>query len=213
MIDSQHPLAVQTTGHTWDGDIQEFNNLIPKYWLRGFYATIVFSVCYWLLYPAWPIGRDYTKGILNQINYHSEETTVRTHWNSRALLLHTLQEDTSRRREYLQKIASTPFAEIAENAELMAFSYALAKRLFGDNCVSCHDGNIGFGANLFAARWKEGTGFGQIEQAIINSHKSKKVVSSDTPTIPSWKNRLSLSEIKALTIYIHQIGRLGNVPP
>ena len=46
--------AVQTTGHAWDGDLQEFNNPLPRWWLWGFYATIVFALVYWLLYPAWP---------------------------------------------------------------------------------------------------------------------------------------------------------------
>jgi cytochrome c oxidase cbb3-type subunit 3 len=25
--------AVQTTGHAWDGDLQEFNNPLPNWWL------------------------------------------------------------------------------------------------------------------------------------------------------------------------------------
>jgi len=33
---------VQTTGHIWDGDLQEFNNPLPAWWLWSFYATIIF---------------------------------------------------------------------------------------------------------------------------------------------------------------------------
>lgn len=45
--------GVETTGHEWDG-IRELNNPLPKWWLYTFYATIVFAVVWWILYPAWP---------------------------------------------------------------------------------------------------------------------------------------------------------------
>ncbi|CAK0740210.1 cytochrome c oxidase cbb3-type subunit III [Gammaproteobacteria bacterium] len=216
MLDSQYPLTVQTTGHTWDGDIQEFNNILPNYWLRGFYATIVFAVFYWLLYPAWPVGRDYTKGIFNQISYQSAGTKVHTHWNSRALLLHALQEDTSHHQEYLQRITTASFAEIAESAELMTLSVALAKQMFGDNCASCHDNNMGLGANLAAASWPRRASIEQVAQAIINNHNSEKALSPilyDAAAMPPWKGRFSLPEVKALAVYIHQLGRVNNIAP
>ena len=43
--------TVETTGHTWDGDLQEFNNPLPRWWLWLFYLTIVFAVIYLILYP------------------------------------------------------------------------------------------------------------------------------------------------------------------
>ena len=60
-----------TTGHVWDDDLQELTNPLPRWWLWTFYLTIIFSVVYWLMYPAWPIGKSYTKGVegLNTIKY------------------------------------------------------------------------------------------------------------------------------------------------
>ena len=43
-----------TTGHEWDG-IRELNTPLPRWWLWIFYATIVWSVGYWIVYPAWPL--------------------------------------------------------------------------------------------------------------------------------------------------------------
>ena len=43
------PLPVETTGHVWDGDLQENNNPLPGWWMKLFYGTIVFSVAYLLL--------------------------------------------------------------------------------------------------------------------------------------------------------------------
>ena len=51
--------AVQTTGHAWDGDIQEYNNPVPRWWIWAFYGTLIFSVVYWIIFPAFPIGKSY----------------------------------------------------------------------------------------------------------------------------------------------------------
>ncbi|CAK0770510.1 hypothetical protein CCP3SC15_4160002 [Gammaproteobacteria bacterium] len=209
MIDSHYPPAVQTTGYTWDGDIQEFNNLLPRSWQRGFYATIIFAVCYWLLYPAWPIGGSYTKGILNRLSYQSEGVTIRTHWNSRASLLHTLQKgvDTGARREYLQHLTATSYQEITENPELTAFSRSLAKRLFGDNCAPCHGNNAGFSTDFSTENRTWSRTFEQIERSIADGRWPEEVLPPtirDTYTMHAWKGRLSIPEIKALTLFVYQ---------
>src|SRR3954468_13627496 len=64
----------QTTGHSWDG-IQELNNPLPKWWLNVLYASIAFSVLWWVLYPAIPWFSGYTKGVLGYNShgvYHEE---------------------------------------------------------------------------------------------------------------------------------------------
>ena len=35
---------VGTTGHVWDGDLAEYNNPLPRWWMWLFYVTIVFSL-------------------------------------------------------------------------------------------------------------------------------------------------------------------------
>src|SRR3990167_7310563 len=52
-----------TTGHEWSG-IKELNTPVPKVVFFFLIATALFSVVYWLLMPAWPIGLSYTKGLL-----------------------------------------------------------------------------------------------------------------------------------------------------
>ena len=49
-----------STGHTWDGDLKEFNNPLPKWWLNTFYLSIIFAVIYLALYP----GLGNFKGVL-----------------------------------------------------------------------------------------------------------------------------------------------------
>ncbi|MDN3577016.1 cytochrome-c oxidase, cbb3-type subunit III [Chitinimonas viridis] len=39
------------TGHKWDGDLEEYNNPLPMWWMGLFYLTIIFAVVYLALYP------------------------------------------------------------------------------------------------------------------------------------------------------------------
>jgi len=50
----------ETTGHIWDGDLREYNNPLPRWWLGIFYASIVFALLYLVLFP----GFGSFKGIL-----------------------------------------------------------------------------------------------------------------------------------------------------
>ena len=52
-----------TTGHQWDG-IKELNTPLPRWWIITFYATIAWSVGYWIVYPAWPLVQSYTTGVI-----------------------------------------------------------------------------------------------------------------------------------------------------
>ena len=50
-----------TTGHEWDG-MHELNTPLPRWWLWLFYATIVWAIGYWVVYPAWPLLTIRTQG-------------------------------------------------------------------------------------------------------------------------------------------------------
>ena len=110
--------TVQTTGHAWDGDLQEFNNPLPTWWLWGFYATVVFALVYWVLYPAWPIGPDYTKGAMNDITYKTADgKEVTTHWNTRSLLMKEMQDAREAQAKYVEELNAASYAEIKGSDE------------------------------------------------------------------------------------------------
>ena len=44
--------GVETTGHEWDG-IKELNNPLPRWWLWVLYTSIIWSIGYWIVMPAW----------------------------------------------------------------------------------------------------------------------------------------------------------------
>lgn len=169
--------AVQTTGHAWDGDLQEFNNPLPNWWLWSFYATVLFALVYWVFYPAWPVGGSYTTGVMNNITFvDSDGNEVTTHWNTRSLLLKDLQEGDEARlsQEYMDKISDAGYSEILGDAEMMAFTRSVAKGLFGDNCAPCHgnggQGVIGLFPNLADDAWLWGGSVEDIQLTIENGH-------------------------------------------
>jgi cytochrome c oxidase cbb3-type subunit 3 len=133
--------TVQTTGHAWDGDLQEFNNPLPRWWVWTFYASVIFAVVYWILYPAWPYANTFTKGVMNTITFKDDKgQEVTTHWNTRALLINELQtgDISLKHKEYLAKVNAASYAQIASDPEMMDFSRKAAKALFADNCAACH---------------------------------------------------------------------------
>src|SRR5213078_1967893 len=87
-----------TTGHDWDG-IRELNTPLPRWWLWTFYATIVWSVGYWVVYPSWPLVTGYAKGVIN--------------WSSREAVVADLDALKAQRGPMAAKIAAASLQEIA----------------------------------------------------------------------------------------------------
>jgi len=190
--------TVQTTGHAWDGDIQEFNNPLPNWWLWGFYATVVFAVVYWVLFPTFPIGKDYTKGMLNDITYVTSDGVEKTtHWNTRALFMREMQEAREMQQPYLDKIQKASYAVISKDQDMRAFAYSTAKVLFADNCAACHQtggaGVMGLYPNLADDAWLWGGSHKQIETSIRDGRVG---------SMPGYKARFSDAVITDLSSYV-----------
>ncbi|OGN43975.1 MAG: cytochrome-c oxidase, cbb3-type subunit III [Caulobacterales bacterium RIFCSPHIGHO2_01_FULL_70_19] len=146
--------GVETTGHEWDG-IRELDNPLPRWWLWVFYATIAFSIVYWVLMPAWPGITGYTRGVLG----HSDRANV-------AADLKDLQALRGAREAQLM---SASLEQIERDPDLQAHALAVGQSVFGDNCASCH-GVGGAGArgypNLRDDVWLWGGTLEDIERTI-----------------------------------------------
>ena len=117
--------GIETTGHEWDG-IKELNNPLPRWWLWVLYATIIWSLGYWIAMPAWPTFWGYTTGVLG----HSDRDRV-------AKGLAEVQESQAGFRD---QIRMSDLEDIRHDAALMEFALAGGRALFGDNCAPCHGG-------------------------------------------------------------------------
>lgn len=125
--------GTETTGHEWDG-IKELNTPLPKWWLWTFYATIIWSVGYYILYPAWPWLSGYTMGVLG--------------YSSRAQFEETMAAVDEGRSGWIDKFQQLEIAQIADDPELLQFAMAGGRVIFADNCAPCH-GSGGAGAPTY----------------------------------------------------------------
>ena len=124
-----------TTGHDWGG-IQELNTPFPKIAAFALLLTFLYSVVAWVLLPAWPTGRDYTRGLLGL----DQGRMARDGYQ----VVDTL------RQGWLARFAEPDFAALASDDLLMAQAMPAAARLFADNCAACH-GSAGSGGPGFPA--------------------------------------------------------------
>ncbi len=198
MSSEKNKPTVQTTGHAWDGDLQEYNNPLPNWWLWTFYASAIFALVYWVLYPAWPIADSYTKGIMNNITYTtSDGKTTTTHWNTRALFLKEMQDARENQKQYLEDINASTFEQIASDEEKSAFAYSSAKVLFADNCAACHqtggNGVVGYYPNLLDDAWLWGGSYSKIQESIANGRNG---------SMPGFKGSLTTKQISDVSDYV-----------
>lgn len=122
--------GTETTGHEWDG-IKELNTPLPSWWVWVFYATVIWSVVYWVLMPSWPLISGYTEGIRG----HSQ----------RALVAEQVAELNALRAERGAGLVEASLEEIRDTPELLTFAMANGQAAFGDNCAPCHGtGATGF---------------------------------------------------------------------
>lgn len=115
--------GVETTGHEWDG-LKELNNPAPRWWLWVFFITVIWSIGYWVIYPAWPTLSGNTVGSAG--------------WTSHKKLAAEQAEIAERRGEFAAKIKAHSLEEIQKDPELYAFAVAGGKTMFKENCAACH---------------------------------------------------------------------------
>lgn len=118
-----HVTGTATTGHEWDG-IRELNTPLPRWWLNIFYVTIIWSIGYWIAYPAWPLISSTTKGVLGYATRLAVEEDL------------TIQK--AARAGQSAELAGATLDQIKADQALLRIALAQGKSAFGDNCVGCH---------------------------------------------------------------------------
>jgi cytochrome c oxidase cbb3-type subunit 3 len=155
--DKDEATGVATTGHEWDG-IRELNKPLPRWWLLTFYATIIWAIGYWIVYPAWPLVATYSKGVLG--------------YSQREHVAEQLVAAKAAKAQFRDKIAANSLDAIVADPELLRFALAGGEAAFGDNCAPCHgrgaQGAFGY-PNLRDDSWLWGNGtLADIQQTILH---------------------------------------------
>jgi cytochrome c oxidase cbb3-type subunit 3 len=196
--------TVQTTGHAWDGDLQEYNNPLPVWWVYTFYATVIFAIVYWTIYPSWPIGKGWIGGA-SDITYVNSEGETKTHaWNTRALLLEDLNQASAAQKPYFDKVAAMSYEQIAKDPEMNGFILSSGKALFADNCAPCHQaggqGKVGFFPNLTDDDWLYGGSFDTIHETLTGGRRGY---------MPTFGEVLPAEQIDMLAHYVASLSGIA----
>lgn len=121
--EKDHISGVETTGHEWDG-LKELNNPAPRWWLIVWFVTIIWSIGYWVVYPAWPTLSGHTKGTSG--------------WTQFTKLKAEQAEIDARQGALKDKLANASLEDIQSDPKLRSFAVAGGKAAFGNNCAVCH---------------------------------------------------------------------------
>jgi cytochrome c oxidase cbb3-type subunit 3 len=172
---------VELHGHTWDEDLQEYNNPLPRWWMWLFYITIVFAIVYLLVYPgfgAFPGGFGWSsKG-----QYEDEMKKADTLYGPRFAKFQQMD---------IQKVAADPEAK------------AMGERMFQSYCAVCHGsdakGTKGF-PNLVDNDWLYGGAPEVIKASIMDGRNG---------IMPPFGPALGVEGTKDVANYVRSLSGLA----
>lgn len=143
-----------TTGHAWDGgELREYHNPMPRWWIVLFYLTILFAIVYLILFPG--LGSQY-KGTLKwtSVGQHADEM--------------------KRAEEVYGPLFAGFLQKPVEAVAADARGRQIGERIFLNNCAQCHGsdarGSRGF-PNLADSEWMYGGDPEAIKTTITNGRQ------------------------------------------
>jgi cytochrome c oxidase cbb3-type subunit 3 len=166
-----------TTGHVWDGDLREYNNPLPRWWLGLFYITVFFALLYLAVYPG--LGRF--TGLLewDQLSQYEDE----------------VQQLEARYADIYNRFTSQDIATLATDEEALKTGH----RLFINNCATCHGsdarGAPGF-PNLRDSEWLYGDNPDSIKQSITSGRSG---------VMTPWSSILDEDGVRSVVAYVQQL--------
>ncbi len=178
----------ETTGHSWDG-IEEYNNPLPRWWLWSFYACIIWAVAYAIAYPAIPLIKGATPGLLG--------------WSTRGEVKADIQKFTDANAEIEAKLSETDITLVSADTELQSYAVNAGAAVFRSNCSQCH-GSGAQGAkgypNLLDNDWLWG---GDIEAIAQTVRYGVRSTSDETrySEMPAFGEFLEKEEIAQVANY------------
>ncbi len=141
--------SAELTGHVWDGDLAEYNNPLPRWWMWLFWITIVFALGYLALYP----GLGKVRGTLG--------------WTSEGAYRQETAAIEARIKPLYDKYLAMDLKQVAADPQ----AHAMGERLFLNSCAQCHGSDAG-GArgypNLRDGDWLYGGDPETIKESITN---------------------------------------------
>lgn len=135
-------------GHKWDGDLEEWNNPAPKWWLYLYFITVAWGLAFLLAMP----GLGNFKGLLG--------------WSSSAQYEAEVTAAAERYEPIYERFAAMDFADLVKDTDAMQ----LGASLYASYCTTCH-GSDARGAKGFPNLADDAWLYGNSEAQLIHSIK------------------------------------------
>jgi cytochrome c oxidase cbb3-type subunit 3 len=159
------------TDHDYDG-IKELDNVLPPWWLYGFYITIAIGIFY------------YVQVFTNSEKYNQKEEYAAEVEKGR------LEVEAYKKANPEKFRTDVKLLTDAKNLEE-------GKKSFDTYCVVCHmaDGGGGIGPNLTDDKWIQGGGIEKIFHTVSEGGRPGK-------GMVSWKNQLNAEQRVQVSSYV-----------
>jgi cytochrome c oxidase cbb3-type subunit 3 len=185
----------ETTGHSWDG-IQEFNNPLPRWWLWTFYATIIWGIGYTIAYPAWPMLKEATPGILG--------------FSTRAEVQADIDAVAAANADIEMRLASAELSAIGDDPALQSYATNAGAAVFRTWCAQCHgSGAAGVQAsgypNLLDDDWLWGGTIDEIHYTISHGIRNDDDFDAHWSQMPAFGDLLTEDEIGSVVQYVRAL--------
>lgn len=184
---------VETTGHEWDG-IKEYNNPLPRWWLWSFYATIIWGIAYTIAYPAWPLLKEATPGLLG--------------YSTRAEVAEEIAAFDAANAGIEARLVETDLMAISSDPELNQYAQNAGQAVFRTWCAQCH-GSGAAGAkgypNLLDDDWLWGGDLEAIRISIAHGIRSEEDPDTRFSEMPAFGEIFSKEEIGQVVAYVQHI--------
>ncbi|MBW6507197.1 MAG: cytochrome-c oxidase, cbb3-type subunit III [Rhodobacteraceae bacterium] len=189
------PGDAEVTGHEWDG-IKEFNNPLPRWWLWTFYVTIVWAIGYTIAYPAWPLLKGATPGILGA--------------STRADVAADIKRFADANAPIEARLVAADLTEIAGDPALASYAANAGKAVFATWCAQCHGagagGNVGY-PNLLDNDWLWGGDIEAIHTTITHGIRNTESADARYSEMPKFgaDGLLEAPQIGEVVHYVLQL--------
>ena len=164
----------ETTGHVWDGDLGEYNNPLPRWWLWLFFISVAFAIAYLFLYPG--LGSYAGRLGWTSVGQHQQQQRA----------------SAAQAEQLLAQFAGKSVAELRHDPAALV----VGRNLFANNCAQCHGsdghGNPGF-PNLADTDWLWGGAAEQVEATVTNGRQA---------AMPGWQPVLGDSGVEDVLAYV-----------
>lgn len=170
--------------HEADG-IREFDNQLPRWWLYGFYFTIVFSIAYWLNYHVLPTP---LLGHAGMVAEYDAEMQV------------AARQAALRPRSAPAELAASTDAETLKRGEAIFNSTTSL-------CASCHRADMGglVGPDLTDDKWLHGCTVTEVVGSIRTGYPTRGML--------PYGSNTRLDDQQLLDVASFVLSRRGSAPP